>query len=376
MSRYEDIEQRLADWLEEGPTGAPASLIAAAIAHARAHPRRRWSVTGHWRTLMSGTNMAQVGPKAPQAGWLYAAAAVLVVVVVVAAGYGILQSTSPGSGVGGAASLEPTATASPANTPTSFTGTESCSETSNGTTVTVDGVVQTRGQQFECTTTNSDPRLAGNGIATMNWDEYPDGTSLAWGTRLITNDDGAWQSGWSVETTAGAGVMEFDAVLVGEGGYEGLVAPTFVRVSAVGPSTSRGTIMLAPPAITGHETCVTNSNGTETRYEGFTAYRGVVMTCTDTMSDSRLSGTGHNELSIDMRSDESADIRGRYVLTNDVGTWAGNWAGTVDVGYTTHRVEALLVGTGEYEGLLYRLSLVSDATDAGYDLTGLVVSRP
>ncbi len=377
MSRNEDIEERLADWLEEGPIGAPDPPIGAALAHARAHPRRRWSAVGHWRTFMSGTNMTQVKPKAPQAGWLYAAAAVLVIVVVVAGGYGILQASNPGSGVGGAASPVPTATASTEATAASFTGSETCTETDNGTTATVNGVVQIRGQQVECTAMNTDPRLTGNGIATMNWDEYPDGTSLAWGTRFIANDGGVWRSVWSVKTTAGAGVMEFEAVLVGEGGYEGLVAPTFVRVSAVGPSTVRGTIMAAEPAIAGHETCTFDeANDREFTVGDITAYRGVVGTCTDTMSDPRLTGTGKNELSIDMRPDESADIWGTYVLVNDGGTWEGRWAGTVDKGYTTHRVEALLVGTGDYEGLLYRMSLVSDATDTGYDITGLIVPRP
>jgi len=377
MSRYEDIEQRLADWLEEGPIGAPDPPIAAALAHARAHPRRRWSAVGHWRTVMSGTNMAQVGPKAPQAGWLYAAAAVLVIVVVVAGGYGILQSTSPGTGVGGPPSPTPTAslapTATPSPSPVSFTGSEDCTQVQGETTVQVGEVKQSRGSKLECVARNSDSRLAGQGTATMNWDDYPDGTEIMWGTRVIANDGGTWRSVWSATTTTTASVVTFPAMFVGYGRYAGLVAPVDV---VMGPSRVTGVILPAPATVTGNETCVTNADGTETALDDLTAYRGVVMSCTDTMSDPRVTGTGRNEVSIDMRADESAEIWGKYVLANDGGTWEGRWAGTVDKGYTTHRVETLLVGTGEYEGLLYRLSLVSDATDTGYDLTALIVPRP
>ena len=325
---------------------------------------------------MSGTNMAQVRPKGPQAGWLFAAAAVLVAVVGVAGGYGILQSNDRGTTGAGVVSPEPTNSGELVATPASFTASEACTETDNGTTKTVDGVVQSRYQQFECTSTSGDARLAGNGLAIMNWDEYPDGTSVAWGTRFIANDDGVWRGVWSAETTVGASVMEFETVLVGEGGYDGFVAPMTVRVSALGPSTWTGTILPAPPPINGHETCRTDAYGTETLTDGITAYRGVVLACTDKMTDPSVSGTGRLDVSIDMRADESADIWGTYVLTNDDGAWNGFAFGTIDVGYTTHRVEAVLTGSGDYAGMLYRMSLITDAAGTGYNVSALVVPRP
>jgi hypothetical protein len=375
MSRYEDIEQRLADWLEEGPIGAPDSPIAAALAHARVHPRRRWSVVGHWRTLMNGTNMAQVGPKAPQAGWLYAAAAVLVLVVVVAAGYGLLQSNNSGVGTGSAplATASPTATASPAAAV--ITGTESCRPRTDGTTSTVDGVKQERNQGIDCTTTMSDPRLTGNGSAIWNSDEHPDATYLAWGTRTITTDRGSWSGPYAIVSTSTATSMTFDVVLTGSGEYAGLVFRSQVVMSS-SRTTFTGAILPAPATITGRETCTNDlSNRSEFTVDDITAYRGVVATCTVTMSDPRVTGAGRNEISIDMRSDQSADIWGRYALAANGGAWEGYWAGTVDEGYTTHRVESLLVGTGDYEGFLYRLSVVSDGTDTGFDLTGFIVPR-
>ena len=328
---------------------------------------------------MSGTNTVQVGPKAPQAGWLYAAAAVLVIVVVVAGGYGILQSNKPATGVGGPPSAAPTATAVPDATAASFTGSETCDTlagAATGTTTTVAGVEQLRGLTYDCVAQSSDARLAGSGTATMNWDDYADGTEVMWGARVITNDGGTWRSVWNAETTTTATGVDFTTVFIGDGGYEGLVAPVDVHVRVGGTNSFAGTIIPGPPAIDGHETCVTNSNGNGIALDGITAYRGVVLNCTLEVSDPRVSGTGRNEVSIDERPDGSADIWGKYVLTNDGGTWEGYWAGTVDKGYTTHHVESLLVGTGDYDGLLYRLSLVTDATDTGYDLTGLIVPGP
>jgi hypothetical protein len=48
MMRDQDFEDRLAAWLEDGPTTAPDAPVEAAIVHARSHRRRpqRWSLTG------------------------------------------------------------------------------------------------------------------------------------------------------------------------------------------------------------------------------------------------------------------------------------------------------------------------------------------
>ena len=373
MSRDEDIELRLADWLEDGPIGAPDAPIAAALEHARTHPRRSSGV-GRWRILMSGTNMTQVGPKL-HTGWLYAAAAVVVLVVAVTAGYGLLHSNNSGVGSGPAPAPTalPTTTASPPAAVIS--GTETCTTRTAATTSTVDGVKQSRGEQLDCSTTMSDPRLTGTGTATFNVDQPSDGTWLSWGTREIRNTNGSWSGPFAITSTASATTMAFDAVLTGSGGYVGLLFRVRVEMTSA-KTTLTGVILPVGPTISGSETCIFDqANDRQFTVGDITAYRGVVGTCTDTMSDLRLSGTGRNEVSIDMRPDESADIWGRYTLTNDGGTWEGRWAGTVDKGYTTHRVESLLVGTGMYEGLLYRMSVISNATGSGFDLTGLIVPR-
>ena len=324
---------------------------------------------------MSGTNTVQVGPKAPQAGWLYAAAAVLVIVVVVAGGYGILQSNNSGVGTAPAplTSASPTVTASP--TAAVITGTESCQIRTPATMSTVDGIAQERNQGIDCTTTMSDPRLTGGGSAIWNSDDYPDGTYVAWGTRTITTDNGSWSGPYAIVSTSIATRMTFDTVLTGTGEYAGLLFRAQV-VMAPSRTTFTGVILPAPTTITGHESCLTNSEGTEITLDGITAHRGMVVTCTDTMSDPRVSGTARLEYSTDVRADESADMWGAYVLSNDGGTWEGTFSGTVDAGNSNTRVESIHRGTGDYEGLLYRLSVVSDAAGTGFDLTGLIVPRP
>jgi hypothetical protein len=369
MSHQDDIELRLARWLEEGPQGAPTQPIAAVLEHARAHPRPRWAIVGHWRTLMSGTNLTHIGPRTSQAGWLLAAAAVVIVVVGVAAGYGLLQSSNPGTGVGGPGN----ATASPAASPTAavITGSESCSTTTSGAVTTLDGVEQSRGERVLCATTMSDPRLTGEGSAILNANTMPDGSWSAWGTRVITNAGGTWQGPFFMEGTGAARSMTFDVVLMGEDGYAGLTFRAEV-VTSPSATTFTGAIEPTGPAITGHSDCVARSGGTDTPIGDLTATRGAVLVCGDEADDPRVSGTSNLGIDMDIGPDGSGVMWGTQLLTNANGKWVGRWFGTVDPGFTTHHVEALLRGTGAYDGLLMRQTVTGDDT-IGYDAVTRII---
>ncbi|HEX5147911.1 MAG TPA: hypothetical protein VFW02_02435 [Candidatus Limnocylindrales bacterium] len=370
MSGYDDIELRLTDWLEEGPVEVPDAPIAAALAHARAHPRRRWSVVGHWRTLMSGTNMTHVRPRS-NAGWLVAAAAV-VLVVAVAGGYGFLQSNNPGVGLGGAGSPEPTATPSP--TTTVIIGTEACSAVTAATTMTVDGVDASRGERYDCSTTMSDPRLTGDGTAILNSDQQSDGTWLGWGTREITNEGGTWRGPFMIRSTASARTMRFDVVLMGEDGYAGLVFRGNAVMSAARTRLTGIVIPVGPP-ITGQSTnCLVRSSGTDTVVGEITATRGARLECIDVASDRRISGTTTVDINGDLLADGSGLLWGTQFTHNTGGAWQGFWLGTQDPGGTTHHVEALLHGSGDYAGLLLRQSGTGDA-EAGEGISWIVPSR-
>lgn len=383
MNRDEAFELELGRWLEEGPYEAPVASIAAALAHVRAYPRRPRTLGSLWRHVMSGTELRHL-PSQSRPGWLPAAALVAGIAVVVVGAYGLFNLGGQ-TGAGGVATPTPVITPAPTPAPTPrptpspmptlgpgmSSGVQTCGASNGDVTTTVDEVVQTRGGVMECTHTSSDPRLAGESTITMDYDEHPDGLWLGWGRFELRNDGGRWSGSYAVTSTASAGVMDFDAVWIGSGGYEGLEVLNHVRVS-----TSRTTITSrvfeSGPTVTGTETCSTTTTGRTFAAGELTAYRGVSLRCVDTMGDSRLSGTRTLRLSIDERADESAELWGTTALENDDGAWEGFFFGTVDPGYTTHRVQTLMRGTGSYEGLFLRLEVVGDGTD--FDLTGEVIT--
>jgi hypothetical protein len=51
VSREHDFDRQLADWLGAGPLDAPGRAIDAAVAHARAHPRRQRTLGSLWRAV-------------------------------------------------------------------------------------------------------------------------------------------------------------------------------------------------------------------------------------------------------------------------------------------------------------------------------------
>ncbi|NJD27695.1 MAG: hypothetical protein FIA92_05305 [Chloroflexi bacterium] len=373
MNREEAFEVQLARWLEEGPYEAPSEPVVAALAHVRAHPGRPRTFGSLWRHAMSGIGLTHV-PSQPHRGWLAAAAVIAVAAIVIVGGYGLFNL---GGQAGPAAGPTPTPTA-PAPSPTATagadmaTGTQSCATTTEGVTTTVNEVVQSRGEVLECTNTSSDPRLAGAATIGYNWDEHPDGLWLGWGTAELQNEGGTWSGRYAVTSTSTAGAMEFDSLWGGSDGYEGLEVLNHVRITSR-YTTIRSWVLEVGPALTGTERCTTTTSGREFSVGDVTAYRGVRVTCTDRMDDPRVSGTTKLEFSIDMRADESADMWGGITLTNELGSWEGFFFGTVDAGYTTHHAQSLLRGTGEYEGLLYRLEMVSpDGVNA--ELSGEIIA--
>jgi hypothetical protein len=116
VTREQQFEQRLADWLEDGPLDAPDGAVNSAVAHARAHPRRRGLLAGLWRTVMTRMQPTPF-PSPPHRTRVTAFATVAVVAVValaVVGGGALLLNQGPGKPpVAG-----PAATATPAATPT------------------------------------------------------------------------------------------------------------------------------------------------------------------------------------------------------------------------------------------------------------------
>lgn len=130
MRREDEFEQHLADMLEEGPPGAPDGPMSAAIAHAHAHPRRRFDRYRPWRTVMSQFPVSDVRARQSRNRTLIpmlGIGAVAVFLVVAIAWGGILPrggtpATVPGAAVGtaspAASAASPAAqAASPAASP-------------------------------------------------------------------------------------------------------------------------------------------------------------------------------------------------------------------------------------------------------------------
>lgn len=130
MTDEQRQDERMLEWLEAGPRDVPVEPLEAAVAYARAHPRRQLSWAGLRRYVMTRMHLAEVQPEPPKRRWgpaLAAVAAVAVVAVVVVGGVGLLSQGGDGQ-AGGVAppTATPTAAPTPTPEPTPMVGSPSC----------------------------------------------------------------------------------------------------------------------------------------------------------------------------------------------------------------------------------------------------------
>ena len=97
-----------------------------------------------------------------------------------------------------------------------------------------------------------------------------------------------------------------------------------------------------PVTVTGTEECVPTSEE-----DGVEWYE-----CQETTSDERTSGTAM--VSVRMEQAPPTPMEGTFALTNDNGAWDGDWIGEITP-EGNHIMEAVLIGSGDYEGLQYRV---------------------
>jgi hypothetical protein len=96
-----------------------------------------------------------------------------------------------------------------------------------------------------------------------------------------------------------------------------------------------------------------DADSTQTQAGDVLEARDLVWVYEEAMSDERVSGTSTITINYDMYPSGIADMWGTVVLTNDDGTWEGEWVGSIH-GDGTHTAFQTPTGTGDYEGLQYR----------------------
>jgi hypothetical protein len=74
--------------------------------------------------------------------------------------------------------------------------------------------------------------------------------------------------------------------------------------------------------------------------------------CMEALDDDRVSGQSTVTVTSLDQAASPIGMEGTYTLTNDGGTWTGDWSGVIeDDG--THIVEGVMAGSGGYDGLQY-----------------------
>ncbi len=83
------------------------------------------------------------------------------------------------------------------------------------------------------------------------------------------------------------------------------------------------------------------------------------------MSDERVSGISTVTINYDYYPTGTADMWGTTVLTNDGGSWEGEWIGSIHSD-GTHTTYETLRGTGDYAGLRYSYFTVFDDSNGEF----------
>lgn len=157
-------------------------------------------------------------------------------------------------------------------------------------------------------------------------------------------------------------------------------------VAVVGASRFRlSATATVPVSVTGTESCVNKVVGAHLSPQAGSGdadeLRGRIDVCQETASDPRVSGeltrTVDGWLFGPIESSPAGDstVFGSIELGNRGGAWTGNLVGTykTETGLTDGRLTWLALGSGAYEGLAYRATVVTDA--AGHStVTGAIES--
>jgi hypothetical protein len=130
-------------------------------------------------------------------------------------------------------------------------------------------------------------------------------------------------------------------------GFAALAAGCGEEAPAAGPAAGKTLIIYTQKIVT------QGAYETKTKVGDIDQWRDAVWVFDQVASDNRLSGRWETAFSVDQRADLSADMWGTFTLTNEGGTWEGEWTGMIAKGGTTHYMLTDATGTGDYKGLEY-----------------------
>ena len=133
--------------------------------------------------------------------------------------------------------------------------------------------------------------------------------------------------------------------------------PVLVSIALLLVATACSDSAPDPVEITGTEMCrQTAADGLSASYD-----------CDERTSDPRVSGVATATLV--MEQEPPTAMSGTFELANDGGTWVGDWTGEITQSHN-HIIDAVLVGTGEYEGLEYDVHW--EGMDQPFSITGTI----
>ncbi len=79
--------------------------------------------------------------------------------------------------------------------------------------------------------------------------------------------------------------------------------------------------------------------------------------CVETLDDERVSGTSTVIVAEVDDSVSPVAMEGSATVSNDGGSWSGDWSGVIEDD-DTHVAEGIMIGSGDYDGLRYRVRWV------------------
>ena len=104
-----------------------------------------------------------------------------------------------------------------------------------------------------------------------------------------------------------------------------------------------------------------------TKVGDITQNRGQKITFTQDASDDRLDAAGEMTVNNDQRDDGSSTGWGTFKITNDGGTWEGDWSGAGEAKMNGNvYILSKLTGSGDYQGLIAYLLYVMPPESLGF----------